>query len=309
MRQPASRPDPRALPGELVPNTFSGKVASVHRGIVNIEVRDDHEQPYFVSLVTDPRDRSALTVLLLETAEDVLPGSLPGGIAPGARVTGTPEGITVEAFGSIVYDEREPRYTGKLPLDRLDPVQLIDPDRLRRPVRALRDTSVLHRGLVPVIVSRTAFSEDPFVVRAREELSHVSAGMSATGSLDLSRLVGLGPGFTPAGDDFVAGALLGEHLAISAQERNPTLIRPPALDRPAIVASLHRTTTGGATLLMLALKDRPPFFVHEICATLSMQGDLPAIAGRVGHSSGLDFFTGFLWYTLYVRETDRGVFP
>ena len=54
-------------------------------------------------------------------------------------------------------------------------------------------------------------ANNPFVDKAMKVLSGIQSAPSRAARLKvLSGLVGLGPGSTPSGDDFIAGVLLGE---------------------------------------------------------------------------------------------------
>jgi hypothetical protein len=124
-------------------------------------------------------------------------------------------------------------------------------------------------------------NNDPFVTRARRILAS-----EVPVEEKLPRLVGLGIGFTPSGDDFVCGALLGW----------PAL-RANSKVRDALWRTLPRTTPGGSSALRLALSDLPPL-AHQQIAAACNAGDLQRMVDRarhVGHSSGFDFLAGYLW--------------
>lgn len=278
----------RGSPGALVPSRFTGTVAGVHAGVLNIDAGG-----YFVSLLKDPRDRTALSVLVHREGSEPLwaPGpDRSGPVQPGASVEGSPTHLDVTGAGRIHYDPRVPRFSGFLANARgiaaSHPARLTE--RCRDVLEQLESCPDDHRGFVPLILSRPA-GTDPFVERARRILTE--AVREGRPRLDLSRLVGLGPGFTPAGDDFLAGVMLAEKFLGDYH-------CPVRLDREAVRAALARTTTGGATLLRLALAGRPPLVAHRIYAIMD-RSDATAgairAARRYGHSSGLDLLAGFLW--------------
>jgi hypothetical protein len=308
-----SRPEPEtafgadpviAHPGELVPAEFEGVAASVHSGLVNIELPGH----YFVSLVTDHRDRTALSVFVESPRLGRIANARVGG-----RARGTPEGLQIPGLPFLRYATGR-RFTGRLELPGTRVSVITSPATLRALGATLRENPAYHRGLVPLLARAGATGpEDPFVTRARSILgleagsAATNRGVSPTGlngndpprprETGPTRLIGLGPGFTPAGDDFLAGAILAEALW-----RVPAA-NPSPINRADIRAGLRRTTTGGATILMLALEGRPPLFVHTVCDILSRPdlsvdsraADAAAVAARYGHSSGLDLLTGFLW--------------
>jgi hypothetical protein len=102
-------------------------------------------------------------------------------------------------------------------------------------------------------------------------------------------LIGLGPGLTPSGDDFLAGALalldaIGEREAHDAMAR-------------AILDALGgRTTPLSGCLLRAAAAGHVGEKLHQIVSLL-MTGDIDAAiagAGKIGHSSGWDMIAGVL---------------
>jgi hypothetical protein len=134
--------------------------------------------------------------------------------------------------------------------------------------------------------------------------------------------VGLGIGFTPSGDDFISGALLTDiflrtavaggtssegHASVpngATETAGATGTEAPHLNTGAIRRSLRKTTSGGATLLRLALAGKPPGYQLQILAAL-IQGDVNriiAIAHSHGHSSGLDALTGIIWMARYLAD-------
>ena len=104
--------------------------------------------------------------------------------------------------------------------------------------------------------------------------------------LDPQRLVGLGPGLTPAGDDVLAGALVALE-ALAAADPGAGALRTDL--REPTVALLHRTTDLSASLLRHAAAGRSLPQVVDVLDALGGHGDLRAAADRlvaVGSSSG-----------------------
>jgi hypothetical protein len=112
-------------------------------------------------------------------------------------------------------------------------------------------------------------------------------------------LIGLGPGLTPSGDDFLAGALavldaLGERGARTAMA-HAIVDALPGLTTPLSARFLRATAAGhiGENL-------------HRI-ASFAMTGDGDAaitVARKIGHSSGWDMIAGILT-TLWIVATRR----
>lgn len=106
--------------------------------------------------------------------------------------------------------------------------------------------------------------------------------------MDLSPLIGLGIGFTPSGDDFIAGALLYERLS-----------GIDCINKESIRNHLSGTTAGGRTLLTLVLSSSFPYYLRQFGETLCVK-NIPAreaVARALMHgaTSGSDALTGFLW--------------
>lgn len=138
--------------------------------------------------------------------------------------------------------------------------------------------------------------EQLFLERARRGAVSLAAGLSA-GSLETCRmgvsdLAGLGGGLTPAGDDFIVGAL----LAVWVGRFGP---QAEALCGPIAEIAAARTTLLSAAYLRAAARGEcmQPWHAlfHALCA--SSTGHLP-LATRdllsIGHTSGADALAGFL---------------
>ncbi len=104
----------------------------------------------------------------------------------------------------------------------------------------------------------------------------------------VDRLVGLGPGLTPAGDDVLAGALVALHAASDPRHR--------ALARH-VFAQRERTAAVSAALLDAAAAGRCIPQVARLIVALDGRGDVdPALAAllAVGHTSGAAIATGIV---------------
>lgn len=110
------------------------------------------------------------------------------------------------------------------------------------------------------------------------------------------RLAGLGPGLTPAGDDWLAGWLVGLHAAAALAKGNPPL--PPEAVGQAVLASA-RTTRLSLAFLQAAADGAAAEPWHALLATLpaAAPGPLQKAAAaiiRTGATSGADMLAGFL---------------
>ncbi len=111
-----------------------------------------------------------------------------------------------------------------------------------------------------------------------------------------ARLVGLGPGLTPMGDDFVGGALFGARLASRC-------LTPWVWDESWLEEFLdqakERTTTLSAALLADLAHGDGPAPLHSLAHALLDHSPFEVVLTaahtltRIGHSSGLACLAGF----------------
>ena len=124
-----------------------------------------------------------------------------------------------------------------------------------------------------------------------------------------ARLVGLGQGLTPAGDDFLCGFLVAGHCRRSAGLAQTHLLTSFG---EAVGEFLGQTTDISASFLRDALAGRvsPPLAALAEACSGAPGSDLGGALSRlaaIGHSSGLDAATGFFYgATVWVRATDTG---
>jgi hypothetical protein len=125
----------------------------------------------------------------------------------------------------------------------------------------------------------------------------VRAGSLEAAREAAARLVGLGPGLTPTGDDFLCGFVVAAHCRATARPA-----RAPLLARfvGALSGLLDRTTEVSAAFLGDAIAGRafrPLTALAEACAGAPGSDVKWAILrlAAVGHSSGLDAATGFFY--------------
>ncbi len=113
----------------------------------------------------------------------------------------------------------------------------------------------------------------------------------------LEQLAGLGPGLTPAGDDFIVGYLAGLYSRCS---REPML--RPFLD--GLVATLARLAAAANLIsrqfILNALEGEFSEWLAELALAIAVQDDRrlresAARVVRIGHSSGADSLVGLLF--------------
>ena len=293
--------------GIMFPSYAEGRLYSRHSSAVNISVADT---PELVSLITEPGDVTVSSILLSIVSGVRTLGALP--IPDRCDVSIQPRRIR---FGwrvilELVRSPGEIRYDGRLDaagqtglttgLDLVVPylVSAIcdsGPDRgFASIARALLD----HGS--GITTSRYATS-NCFAREAWRVLASSMHGLRSPAALH--RLVGLGEGLTPSGDDFVTGALAAW-----------TLIGAPPIPeaiRAQILAKTRETTRAGATIVRQAVRGSFPAYVTRFAAEIRAVSDAGSagciegveIAGRIaaaidraadhGHTSGIDAVTGF----------------
>lgn len=140
----------------------------------------------------------------------------------------------------------------------------------------------------------------------------------------LSHLVGLGPGLTPSGDDFIAGFLLGEEILslLTAPQgkihsRPIHTVIPLKINKGELWHGLTATNDGGRTLLYQTLLGCFPNYLISMAKNLGKaqaMGDMADAVRRAvshGETSGTDALVG-LWFYLnasvnaYEHERIRG---
>ncbi len=117
-----------------------------------------------------------------------------------------------------------------------------------------------------------------------------------------AQLAGRGGGLTPAGDDFLAGVMLGAWLAHPAPRRFCRLLLETAAPRTTtLAAALLRAAARGECSapwhrLLDALAERPESRLEEAVRDLL----------SYGHTSGADALAGFLWWPEFKEERRIG---
>jgi hypothetical protein len=158
--------------------------------------------------------------------------------------------------------------------------------------RGVRHSLPPYLTQAPPVETESAFAALSAVVRgAAEALRAGWEGDHARLREGAAGLAGLGGGLTPAGDDFLSGAMLSAWLV------HPT---PRALCHILVEAAVPRTTTLSAAFLRAAAEGECNAPWHRLLAALGMgaEGELAAAVPQVlayGAASGADTLAGFLW--------------
>ncbi len=313
--------------GKLFPRRpWEGRILSLHEEAANLL----HESGLLLSLVTRSGSMTDLSVELRLPGD----GSLRSLLERGARAAGSANLLTL---GDLAIDlSAAPLWSGALTARMLagashsgssrflpSRVRLL-PGHGRTPSLApLAGVATLLGQALAINAGEEGLAglalrpegTNRFALRCGELLAAVEAPATRRRRIPLasrpvalrglSPLVGLGIGLTPSGDDFLAGALLGERIALLAGSGRPPLL----IDREEIAGALAGTSAAGATLLRLALHDSFPAYLldlaREVVAARGPAEVLAAVrrAATHGETSGSDACTGLWWY---LRLLSRG---
>jgi Protein of unknown function (DUF2877) len=269
-----------------------GEVVSAFSRAVNIR----HSQGLLVSLIEETRAMTYLSVCL-----PALFRERKKRLVPGDRVRF--EGHSLVTGDFVVDFVGRPTWQGTL---KRNDVKGFSASKVSLVKEALllkgRDGGFL--GLL-----RGGDTINPFADKAMKVLGEIQGAPSpAARSKALSGLVGLGPGSTPSGDDFITGLMLGEETLRLVR---PTEAKAVAGSQDAMVAwevekedlrvAIDRTNDAGKTLLWQALHGHFPEYLIETLRAVSKakgrQEIMDAVEGAVGRgaTSGTDVLTGFLF--------------
>jgi hypothetical protein len=269
-----------------------GQVVSIFSSAVNVR----HSRGLLVSLV---KEKCAMTTL--SVCVPALFQKRRGRLAPGDRVQFERGRLVMGDF--IVDLTGQPIWQGTL--NRRD-VKGLNASK----VALLKEALLLNGrdgGFLELL--RTGEPENPFAQRAMKVLGEPRRAPSlASGPVILSRLVGLGPGSTPSGDDFISGVMLGEEaLRLSL----PAEAKAVAGSQEAMVAwdvakgelraAIKKTNDAGKTLLWQALHGHfPAYLIETLRAVSEAKGRkeiVHAVSAAVsrGATSGTDALTGFVY--------------
>lgn len=241
------------LIGAMVPVGTRLRVHSRFDRAVNLDGADGG---FLISLVVRPIDMTATSVLVESIAE-----------AP--------------AVGASVI-VANPRCAGTVPRWEGRPNGFRSPEAGAALATRLEELVVRH-GRDGGMRSLVSGAEDPPVAR------FARAALERSGGPDWPRLIGLGIGLTPSGDDFLTGALLAECLSASTDGEDRT-----AIDRAGLMDRLGGTTAAGRTLLTAALAGRFPAYLLALVDAALTGEELTVNHLNHGHSSATDAVCGII---------------
>ena len=209
------------------------------------------------------------------------------GLAEGAPVVASRQGLEVGIRFGFSHDAAEPWspvYPGSISTTTLS-AGLVT-------LRQAASSFDLSEGFARLVVDET--SEDRLVRRGRAGARALTAWLADAGagapSTEVEALIGLGPGLTPSGDDFIGGAM----IALGALGKKDLGARLAAWALP-----LARVRTGKISFahLACAADGEGAEALHAVISAITAndgEAIAPALAGldAIGHSSGWDALAG-----------------
>lgn len=148
---------------------------------------------------------------------------------------------------------------------------------------------------------RSSIRESPVLSYALRFMSECSAHLAKkedeNAAAALIRLIGLGPGLTPSGDDFLCGVLAGLTMCGGCLARFAVLLKEQ------ITQNLQNTNDISRAFLECALQNRYSAAVNALL-DIPCAEEILASFGQIGHSSGIDTLCGVL-YILQFKNTPK----
>ena len=292
--------------GQLVCElTAEGRIVSIFDKAVNILI----PQELLVSLVRHTKQMTPMSVKCPAFFEDLRSRQLRLRLGEMARIG--KERLTI---GNRQIDLKTARsFQGFPACNRLG---WFEPDKMSACRRVL---CLVGRkgGLLGLLDEKEA--ENPFVQKGLGLRDGLIRSRRSRMVACLTKFVGLGVGFTPAGDDLICGFLLGQKvLGLSNANLNPDRreLKPEPLseeEKRSIWTKTAQTNAGGRTLIWMALQGRFPGFLLDAVAGLSKAQGTPDIfrvlntAVSRGHTSGTDALVGFLLYLQMFDQENKKV--
>jgi len=279
--------------GTQIPTSVSGTVWSIHNHAVNIELppAGRFETAVLLSVVdTDP----AMNALSVQVER------LPTGLSIGSRVAVR---LRPSRSGAAGRDELEIATRGAQQFDgtfsQISFGWLSDERQgliaeLSETLRAKGAPGGMQEILVDDLPAREpaqanpgrSAASEPHLERAAATLERWDGDVETLCDV-LGSLIGLGPGMTPAGDDFVCGVLMAAQITGAQVATAP------------LAARLSATTVPGATVLWLALRRSFAAYLISPLAGLALGRGEPHQAAESilahGATSGSDSLAGLVW--------------
>lgn len=262
----------------------SGMVHSVYRKTINLSFAGQ-----LVSLQTADSPLSPISLITALTAEEM--SALP--IAANDTVTTVSGSLHIGQkcafdFSDVVWQTL--LLTSALPPESLSFLEN----------RILSALSMRDAGSFDLLFTKPEKADGIFFLAiAQKHLYQVSYSMSISdwnaAAASLCRLIGLGTGLTPGGDDFLCGVLAG--LILCGRSEHPFAHSL----RRKILFHLKDTNDISTAFLMCALEGQFSYAIN-LLAFLPSQNQIFSAFSEIGHSSGTDTLSGIAYILRLHRE-------
>jgi hypothetical protein len=263
-----------------------GEIVSVHSRALNIRCQDG----FLASVVKDTRQMTSLSLTVPQLFENS--EACHRCIRCGEAVRVEEDSVIINGL-CIDLSDAEP-WGGMISFEGLEGFTL---HKLPLVKQALLSEG-RKEGLLGIIGSSDR--SDPFLRKSLSVLNRIKfTGIEQRRVRGLSPLIGLGKGFTPSGDDFIAGVLLGEEIVGGLPSLGEETYE---IDKEEMRGALSKTNDAGRTLLYLALRGHFPCYLIEAVKGASRAQSFEQIRKAVsaavtqGETSGTDALAGLVWY-------------
>ena len=272
---------------------WTGEVIAVHPNSLYFTDEDDE----IYAIVRQPLGNGPLNLVIPVEPAHVFNGlALGTSLASTGANLGIGEGITIGLEGAAVWDPKAYAAAGA------------DGALLERGLAELC-RGIPRRAPAESLLRLLPYLEDEDLPEPFERVAHFPRSHALIGGLAeslaqrdrrrlkvvTSSLAGLGPGMTPAGDDFIAGVLLALAL-VRAQRSDPALNDVASM---LVETAAPRTHEISAAYLRAAYDGQVSERWHPLLAALAA-GDAKQITATVepvlatGETSGADMLAGFV---------------
>lgn len=269
---------------QLLNSSSSGTVHSVYRKTVNILVNG---QLLALQSHSSPLSPISLITSLSQSEMENM------AFTPGQQVLIAPQKIIILTGGfQQIFSWEKAEITALKLHSCLDKKQAFDLSVKIRKTLFLTDTGgfevlfkpSLETELTPALSAAKKYIDD--------SIHSLSSKNYAEAAHFLCRLIGLGTGLTPSGDDFLCGVLAGLRLQA---ECDPAFF---SLLSREISEHLKDTNDISAAFLACAVQNQYSFAVNSLCRMPDIDSILSSFLA-IGHSSGIDTLCGVYFALRY----------
>ncbi len=258
-------------------------VHSVFRNAINLQYEDD----YLITAMPESFSASCQSVILSEADFNTLKSSIT--VFDGAQYTNSPMLLQKTRIIDLSIPDFE-----KFPAFKKLPVEV-----LKEAVKSYKEafgSKSIASGLAPILGgSGNLYTEaaDRGLQELKESLcSERLEGIKAA----LFGFIGLGPGLTPSGDDFIYGCLAALYYFWAYKDKDRSILEKTAAEI-AVMAN-KKTTIISYNMLRSCIAGEFNESVRDFCISLLNSKYSEAFMEkvlRIGSSSGADIMTGMLF--------------